>query len=284
MRLIAPVLLVLIAGAAVAQPLGPAEGDPPRQLWLVPAPQPGPPMRTTVIWPRSAGPFPLMVFAHASEQNDIRRADAPPPDEIYDGLPRWFVGRGYAVALPQRPGHGDTGGPYLEDQAGCEDAQYGRSGLMTAATMQSALDFLRGQAFARKDGIVVVGHSAGGWGALALASRNPPHVRAIINFAGGRGGRAQNRPANNCAPDRLVATAAEFGRTAKIPTLWIYSQNDSYFPPLLSGRMFEAFRAAGGRGEYQLVPAFQAEGHDLAADKEGVAVWSPIVAKFLARN
>src|SRR5262249_18220684 len=162
-----------------------------------------------------SGPFPLMVFAHASEQNDIKRAEAPPPDQTYVGLPRWFVGRGYAVALPQRPGHGDTGGPYLEDQAGCDAAQYGRSGQMTALSLETASSYLRGQSFARREGVLVVGHSAGGWGALALAAKNPPHVRAIINFAGGRGGRAGNRPANNCAPDRLVAAAAEFGRTAR---------------------------------------------------------------------
>ena len=61
------------------------------------------------------------------------------------------------------------GGSYLEDQGGCDEADYSRSGRATAASIASALDYMRGQAFIRPDGAVMIGHSAGGWGALALA-------------------------------------------------------------------------------------------------------------------
>jgi pimeloyl-ACP methyl ester carboxylesterase len=130
----------------------------------------------------------------------------------------------------------------------------------------------------------VVGQSAGGWGALALASLNPDAVKAVINFAGGRGGHSYDRPNNNCAPDRLVEAARGFGRTAHIPTLWIYARNDSYFPPSLSRRMADAFRRAGGSAEYRLLPPVGAEGHQLIESNAAVALWSPLIETFLSRT
>jgi dienelactone hydrolase len=93
------------------------------------------------------------------------------------------------------------------------------------------------------DQVMVVGQSAGGWGALALSSQNLPAVRAIIAFAAGRGGHVDGKPNNNCAPDKLVAATAELGRAARTPTLWIYTENDTFFGPALSKRMHDAYTA-----------------------------------------
>src|SRR5690606_405420 len=131
---------------------------------------------------------------------------------VFAAAAEFFVRRGYAVIVPQRPGHGDTGGPYLEGRDGpCETADYVRSGLAVADSIQAAIDYMPRQSFVKRSGVVVIGQSAGGWGSLALASRNPRNVAAIINFAGGRGGRVHNRPNNNCAPEKLVAAAGMFG-------------------------------------------------------------------------
>jgi dienelactone hydrolase len=141
---------------------------------------------------------------------------------------------------------------------------------------------MRAQPFVRRDGAIVAGQSAGGFAALALASRAPQGLRAIINFAGGLGGRSYDQPGNNCAPDRLVATAGVFGRTSRVPTLWIYTENDSYFAPRLSGAMADAFRASGGKVEYRLLPPFGADGHYLAETAGSQATWGPVVERFLA--
>jgi pimeloyl-ACP methyl ester carboxylesterase len=187
------------------------------------------------------------------------------------------------VALPQRPGHGRTGGPYLEDQGGCDDADYARAGRGGATSIEAALAAMFARPDVRKTGALVVGHSAGGWGALALASRNPRGVAAIIDFAGGRGGRSFDHANNNCAPERLIEAAREFGSTARVPTLWIYAENDSYFAPWLVQRMADAWRARGGRVDLAIVPAFGREGHRLAEADDGPAVWAPVIAQFLAR-
>lgn len=238
-------------------------------------------MRTQVIRPPGAGPFPLAVLNHGSTQSEIQRRRWPAPK--FPELAPWFVARGYVVAMPQRPGHGATGGPYLEDQNGCENADYLTSGNNTAASIVAAIDFMTAQPFVRRSGVIVVGQSAGAWGALALASSNLRRLKAVINFAGGRGGRVNNRPNKNCAPDRLVATAGRFGRKARVPTLWIYTVNDSYFAPALSKRMADAYARAGGRVEYHLLPQFGSDGHELATSQAGKALWAPVVERFLKR-
>jgi dienelactone hydrolase len=133
----------------------------------------------------------------------------------------------------------------------------------------------------KKTDVIVVGQSAGGWGALALASRNPRNVKAIINFAGGRGGRQGDRPNNNCAPGKLIEAARSFGATARVPVLSIYTENDTYFAPSVSKPLNEAFRAAGGRVDFHLLPPFGLDGHSLLGARNGVELWAPVVEKFL---
>jgi dienelactone hydrolase len=281
------VLLALTWDGAVSRadatggPQGPEQGALRRQLWLIPFPAANVEMRTLVFRPTGPGPFPLAVINHGSTQNPEVRKNLPM--EEFEALTTWFVNHGYAVAIPERPGHGRTGGPYLEDQNGCEDADYRGAGLATAASIQVAITYLRTQPFVRKNDIIVVGQSAGGWGALALASLNPIGVRAVINFGGGRGGHSYDRSNNNCAPERLIAALQEFGATARVPTLWIYTENDSYFPPNLSKRMAEAFGLAGGIVEYHLLPPFGNEGHLLAESRDTAGIWGPTLEAYLAR-
>jgi dienelactone hydrolase len=263
----------------LAGPQGPEQGELRAQPWLVPLAQPGVLMHTTVFRPPGRGPFPLVVVNHGTTQNAERRRLLPVPE--FPALTGWFVRRGYVVAVPQRPGHGATGGIYREDQGGCDDANFAAAGLGAADSIAAAIDYLRAQTFVRRSSVIAVGQSAGGWAALALASRAPPGVRAAINFAGGLGGRSYDQPDNNCAPRRLIATAGEFGRTARIPTLWLYTENDSYFAPRLSGGMAAAFRAAGGKVDYQLLPAFGRDGHFMAETPGSDAVWGPVVERFL---
>lgn len=234
-----------------------------RQEWLVPTQDQITPSRAVLFRPAGKGPFRLAVIAHASTQNRLARAQMPQPE--YPALAAALVARGFAVLIPQRLGHGKTGGPYLEDQEGCDNAEYAMSARTTAEAITTALTFMRTQSFVRKDASVIVGHSAGGWGALALADQSPKSISSIVVFAPGRGGRASDRAGNICAPDKLIAAAAEFGEAARIPLTWLVAQNDSYFPPEFSKKMADAFVEAGDdKVDFQVLPAFGSEGHWLA--------------------
>ena len=136
----------------------------------------------------------------------------------------------------------------------------------------------------RADRSLVVGQSAGGWATLAFSSQNPAGVSGMIDFAGGRGGHQKMPDGNlgNCTPNALVSAAGKYGATARVPTLWIYTANDSFFEPSLARRMFDAYNAAGGKGTYRPLGAFGSDGHSLAGSDSGVAMWQGPVAEFLA--
>ncbi|MFZ2156807.1 MAG: alpha/beta fold hydrolase [Bradyrhizobium sp.] len=282
-------LFVLVAvGAACSQgALGQeglgaqgAEAEPNRmQQWRVPSPAMDVAARALLFRPPGDGPFPLAVIAHASTQNVLRRAQMPPPE--YRALAAWLVARGFAVLVPERPGHGATGGRYLEDQSGCDEADYARAGRATADAIAAAAGVLRKASFIRPEGMVIVGHSAGAWGALALANANPKDVSAIIAFAPGRGGHANDLPNQVCAPHTLISAAAEFGKAARVPVTWLVAANDTYFSPELSRRMAEAFRGSGGKAWFRVLAASGSEGHWLPESEAGVKIAGPELDRAL---
>jgi dienelactone hydrolase len=245
-----------------------AEGEPHRlQQWRVPSADPGAIARAVLFRPPGEGPFPLAVIAHATTQNVLRRAQMPQPE--YRALAAWLVGRGFAVLVPERPGHG-AGGKYLEDQGGCDEADYARAGRVTADEIAAAIGFLRQQPFIRPGGVVVIGHSAGAWGALALAGDG--NVAAIVAFAPGRGGHANDLPGKVCAPHTLISAAGEFGKAARAKVTWLVAANDSYFPPAFSRQLADAFRAGGGKVDFRVLSAHGSEGHWLVETASGVTL------------
>jgi dienelactone hydrolase len=245
------------------------EGEPfRRQQWRVPSRDTGIAAHALLFRPVGAGPFRLAVIAHASTQNVLRRAQMPQPE--YRALAAFLVARGFAVLVPERLGHGATGGRYVEDQGGCDEADYAHAGRTTAEEILLALDYLLKQDFVRNDAAVVLGHSAGGWGALALANADPKAISAIIAFAPGRGGHANDEPNRICAPHTLVAAAAAFGKASRIPVTWLVAANDSYFAPAFSQALADAFRGGGGKVDFRRLPAVGSEGHWMIELDSGV--------------
>ena len=98
-----------------------------------------------------------------------------------------------------------------------------------------------------------------------VASLNPPGVQAGINFAGGGGGDPKTRPQQPCQPQLLERMFHTYGKTAKIPMLWIYAENDMYFGAKYPREWFEAFSSAGGKAEFVQFPPQGDDGHLRAA-------------------
>jgi dienelactone hydrolase len=268
--LLALLMLAIFAGQTPL-PYGPtaAEGEPNReQQWLVPTPLADHPARAVLYRPPGEGPFHLAVIAHATTQNVLRRAQMPQPE--YRALAAFLVARGFAVLVPERLGHGGTGGTYLEDQGGCDEADFARSGRATADQILLALQFIERQPFVRPESAVLIGHSAGGWGALALANEAPKAISAIIAFAPGRGGHANDFENRYCAPHTLIAAAETFGKAAHVPVTWLVAANDTYFSPEFSKKLVEAFRAGGGKVDFHILPNFDSEGHWMPETDGGV--------------
>lgn len=261
--------------------IGPLAAQNREQVARIPGPG-GSTLVATVIRPPGEARSPLVVINHGSPADGSQRAKMERPR--YSALSSFFLSRGYVVALPLRRGYGETGGAWAEGFGPCEAPDFFNAGLQGAADIQATLDFMRAQPYVAPDRTIVVGQSAGGWATVALSSRNPPGVAAMINFAGGRGGHQKlaGGGIGNCAPRSLVEAAAKYGATARVPMLWIYTENDSFFEPSLAKRMVEAYDGAGGKAVYRPVGAFGRDGHSLAGSSNGSSVWSPLVESFLA--
>jgi len=280
-----PIMLLVLAGCAaggegagVAGPIGNPQGR--DQMHRVPVAGTGALIQMRLCRPE-AGAGPLVVINHGSPAVAANRNSMAPSACGAEAV-SWFTARGYSVALPLRRGYGASDGPYAESST-CPAAEFEPAGLESARDVQAAIDYARTLPGVRgSEPVIVVGQSAGGWASLALASRNPPGVVAIVNMAGGRGGWAQNAPNTNCRPDRLADAAGAYGRTARIPVLSIYTANDSFFGPGLARNITQNYIAAGGVMEVRTLPAFGSDGHNLFFGRGGSQVWGPEIERFLA--
>ncbi|EEA96193.1 subfamily S9C unassigned peptidase [Pseudovibrio sp. JE062] len=234
-------------------------------------------LEATVFKPNGEGPFPLAVFNHGMA------ADAP-TDGAYDFRPdaaiRWFLARGYAVATLIRRGYGRSEGVRSVVPDG--DA----SGLIKVLEervhdINSSVRYFQEQAFVTGDHVVLVGLSAGGNGVLAASRKAPKGVRGVIAFAPG-----------TLTVDEYTAEDLElaergfrmFGDGTTLPTLWIYTENDEFYSPMLARSFFEAYTSESDAGqELALLPLEGEDGHDLFLRNDGPNVWGPIVEPFLER-
>ena len=252
------------------------------QLWLLPSGDPAVALRATVFRPAGAmtGRHPLVVINHGTSESNRMSVSMP----VYYWLSRWFVDRGYAVVLPQRRGHGATGGTLVEAVGDCANPDHYRSGIVAAQDVGAAADYMMRQPFVDPTRVLVVGVSTGGWASLALASQRPELMTAVVNIAGGRGGHAWGRKNSVCGASELVKAAHNYAGAARAPTLWLYAKNDSYFGPELAAKMAAAWKEGGGKVDYDPLPAYGSDGHDIADDRAGWDVWGKSLDQFLATN
>ena len=60
--------------------------------------------------------------------------------------------------------------------------------------------------------------------------------------------------------------------------LWIYSENDHWFPPEMARKFEAAFREGGGVDQFVMAPPYREDGHGFYYDVSG---WTPMVEEFL---
>lgn len=222
-------------------------------------------------------PAPVLVLNHgraAAAEDRVKLGRAR-----YSDASKFFVQRGFVVAVPTRVGYGVSGGDDVEDSGTCSRKNYPPGYASAAAQTLAVLEAVRGRPDAAKDRAVVVGQSYGGTTAVTIASLNPSGVQASINFAGGGGGNPITQPQQPCAPQMLERMFRSYGETARLPMLWVYAENDMYFGPKYPRQWFEAYTAAGGKAEFAQFPPHGDDGHSLFT--RFPEVWQPRVGEFL---
>lgn len=240
------------------------------QVVMVPAGPGGRDMlETTIFRPSGAGPFPLLLMNHGKQEGPARQQKR----ERFIYMATEFVRRGYAVMLPMRSGFALSTGAYRD--YGCDMTA---NGYAQAQDVLDALAYARRQSWVDPDRIVVAGQSYGGLATMALAATSLPGVRGMFNFAGGL---RVNLPA--CDWQSSLAKAyATFGAYSRIPSLWLYGANDSYFGPQLAQRWYQSYTGSGGKAELFAYADFKRDAHLTLGSRDGVAVWLPAVERFLA--
>jgi pimeloyl-ACP methyl ester carboxylesterase len=221
------------------------------------------------------GRQPLAIVAHGSPRDPDERA-------TYDAramLPtaRDLAHRGWLVVLFLRRGFGSSQGPFVEGYD-CARPNY-RKALATAArdieAVRAAMERRRDVDATR---VLGVGVSVGGAAMLAWASMQPRGAVAIVSLSGGTGAM---EPGRNCDEDALVSVIGSYGLSSRVPTLWLYAENDTFFGPSVVQRMHAAYAQAGGAAEVNIFGRLKDDGHELWERFDGNLLWLPALDRFL---
>jgi dienelactone hydrolase len=226
-------------------------------------------LETTIYKPDGPGPFPMIVFNHGKIPGD------PRTQERSDPLPfaREFVRRGYVVVAPNRQGFGHSGGTYQQD--GCDVK---RNGIDQAGDVAATINYMSKQPYVDATHIVVAGTSHGGLATIAYGPDAAPGVRALINFSGGL-----RQDACDDWQGNLTRAFGAYGEKTRVPSLWLYGDNDSVWTAPLVAGMYAAYAAHGASAKMVDFGNYKNDAHRLVGDRDGVHVWWPAVEAFLAR-
>lgn len=226
--------------------------------------------------PEGDGPFPLLVFTHGTPRSTEERIKTDVAT-YYKSKSEYFAGKGYAVIFVVRRGFGASTAPYEENHLfGNGTKNYTKSGLEAAKDLKAAIDYMRNKSYVDAKRIILLGQSTGGHSVIATGSLGIEGVMGVINFAGGRGSYAPDlvRDENN-----LIDSMAQYGKTSRIPTLWLYSSNDHFFRPALAQAMYKAYTGNGGQAKFVILPPYRDDGH--RSFSGNMSAWAPYVEQFL---
>jgi len=238
-----------------------------------------------VIRPDDDQRHPLAVVNHGTDGRFIKSTF---PYKMRDQALE-FARKGWVAVSFTRRGFGRSDGGYREGSRGiCTAAAFERAGRTAAADLREVIRLMVDKPYVDASKVISIGQSSGGYATIALTSNPPPGLVAAVNFAGGTGpviggSGPVSAGTTPCSIPELTKSVAYFGKTSRIPMLWVYSANDSHINPDATKQLQIAFTESGGNLELVIAPAFKTDGHHLFS-LGGASLWSRYIDDFLEKH
>lgn len=216
-------------------------------------------LQITIFQPEGQGPFPVVIINHGKDGGNAHlqaRNRALPAT-------REFLKRGYVVVAPMRQGFAESGGAAVGEGCNIEG-----NGQAQAEDVVAVVRWLGTQPWADTSRMMMMGQSHGGLTTMAYSQEPNPGFKLFVNFAGGL------KYTVGCQWELALRDAyMAYGKKSKVPSMWFYGENDSYFPPPVIAPAFKAFVEAGGNGEMLAYGPFGVDSHSMFANVDGADIW-----------
>jgi dienelactone hydrolase len=216
--------------------------------------------------------LPIALIAHGKPTTQGRMSDRRASEYLPQA--RDLARRGWLAIVVMRRGFGHSDGPQPVPLSCASNSLVERFDA-DADDIQATLATVAQRPDADPTRVIAIGVSAGGAAVMSLSARNPTGLLAAVNVSGGL--RFQGCPKE----DLLVAAFRDYGARSRIPSLWIYAENDSFFGPDLVDRMRAAFRDGGGDSKLVMFAPEGEDGHQMFGTTRGRMKWLPELDGFL---
>ncbi len=214
-------------------------------------------LETLVVKRKDAqGRLPIALITHGQAPTDSGRGATTAAS--FSRQARDMAWRGWLAVVVVRRGYGASDGPILPGPA-CKGEDFASYFRENGRDLAAVLPVIAARADAKADTVIAIGHSMGGASVLGLAALAPPGLKAVVNLSGGL---RKTECENGGARERAEAIAA-LAPAIKVPSLWVYAANDSFFSPASVDQMYEAAIKGGMNVQRVALPDIDKDGHYL---------------------
>jgi dienelactone hydrolase len=229
------------------------------------------------------GRMPVALITHGQAAEAERREKVSARASLRTA--REFARRGWLAVVVVRRGFGRSEGKEPYALRRCRDGEFAPVLEDQANDLEAALKAIARRPDADVSQVIALGVSVGGATVLNLAARNPSGLRAVINVSGGiRTTPREGGPPVTCKREDLTPVFASFGARTRIPSLWLYAENDSFFPGDYVRQLHEAYVVKGGDTDFHMFEPIGEDGHMMFGNRDGMLRWIPALDRFLRRH